>query len=200
MGCSGVHCGTFGTVCTCSAHPTRVRNTYTTDVLRHGCQGTCKSHTMRGVHTLCAESVWFVQCLQTRNCGRCTHLYTFFEIADEGVIVGAYARGRDGLVGCASCTRHSAQAVATRYWGLGASGSGPSAPSRCRSPPSDTATSHASALLRNSSLGRAPHGYEGLGGAHRALCARCAKSRLFSTTGSHGSQGPEFCTPVAVLN
>ena len=32
-------------------------------------------------------------------------------------------------------------------------------------------------------------------GAHHALCARCAKSRLFSTTGSHGSQGPEFCNP-----
>ena len=31
-------------------------------------------------------------------------------------------------------------------------------------------------------------------GAHRALCARCAKSRLFFTTGSHGPQGPEFCT------
>ena len=30
--------------------------------------------------------------------------------------------------------------------------------------------------------------------AVRALCMRCAKSRLFSTTGSHGSQGPEFCT------
>ena len=29
-------------------------------------------------------------------------------------------------------------------------------------------------------------------------CAR-AKSRLFSTTGSHGSQGPAFCTPDAVL-
>ena len=27
-------------------------------------------------------------------------------------------------------------------------------------------------------------------GAHRALCPRCAKSRLFSTTSSHGSQGP----------
>ena len=38
-------------------------------------------------------------------------------------------------------------------------------------------------------------------GAHRALCARCAKSRLFFTTGSHGSQGPEFRTPPhAVLN
>ena len=37
-------------------------------------------------------------------------------------------------------------------------------------------------------------------GAHRALCPRCAKSRLFSTAGSHGSQGPEFCTPDAVLN
>ena len=33
-----------------------------------------------------------------------------------------------------------------------------------------------------------------------ALCPRCVKSRLFSTAGSHGSQGPEFCTPDAVLN
>ena len=32
-------------------------------------------------------------------------------------------------------------------------------------------------------------------GAHCALCARCVKSRLFSANGSHGSQGPEFCTP-----
>ena len=32
----------------------------------------------------------------------------------------------------------------------------------------------------------------------RTLC--CVKSRLFFTTGSHGSQGPEFCTPDAVLN
>ena len=31
-------------------------------------------------------------------------------------------------------------------------------------------------------------------GAYRALCACCAKSRLFFTTSSHGSQGPEFCT------
>ena len=31
-------------------------------------------------------------------------------------------------------------------------------------------------------------------GAPCALCARCAKSQLFSTTGSHRSQGPEFCT------
>ena len=30
-------------------------------------------------------------------------------------------------------------------------------------------------------------------GAHRALCVRCAKSRLFSTTGSPGSQGSESC-------
>ena len=37
-------------------------------------------------------------------------------------------------------------------------------------------------------------------GAHRVLCPRCAKSRLSSTTGSHGSQGPEFWTPDAVLN
>ena len=28
---------------------------------------------------------------------------------------------------------------------------------------------------------------------------RCAKSRLFSTTGSHGSQGPEFCTLQPLL-
>ena len=38
------------------------------------------------------------------------------------------------------------------------------------------------------------------GGAHRALWARSAKRRLFSITGSHRSQGPEFCTPEAVLN
>ena len=31
-------------------------------------------------------------------------------------------------------------------------------------------------------------------------CARGAKNRLFSTTGGHRSQGPEFCTPNAVLN
>ena len=37
-------------------------------------------------------------------------------------------------------------------------------------------------------------------GAHRALCPRCAKSPLFSTPGSHGSQGLEFRTPDAVLN
>ena len=37
-------------------------------------------------------------------------------------------------------------------------------------------------------------------GAHRALCPRCARSRLFSTASSHGSQGPEVCTPDAVLN
>ena len=37
-------------------------------------------------------------------------------------------------------------------------------------------------------------------GAHRALCPRCAKRRLFSTAGSHGSQGPELRTPDAVLN
>ena len=36
-------------------------------------------------------------------------------------------------------------------------------------------------------------------GAHRALCARCAKSRLFFTTGHHGSQGPEFCTLQPLL-
>ena len=35
---------------------------------------------------------------------------------------------------------------------------------------------------------------------HRALCVPCATSRLFSTTGSHGSHGPEDCTPDAVLN
>ena len=37
-------------------------------------------------------------------------------------------------------------------------------------------------------------------GAHRALCARWANRRLFSTSGSHRSQVPEFCTPDAVLN
>ena len=46
----------------------------------------------------------------------------------------------------------------------------------------------------------AKHKADGTAGAHRALRARCAKSRLFSTTGSHGPQGPEFCTPDAVLN
>ena len=29
---------------------------------------------------------------------------------------------------------------------------------------------------------------------HRALCTHFAKSWLFSTIGSHRSQGPEFCT------
>ena len=37
-------------------------------------------------------------------------------------------------------------------------------------------------------------------GAHRAPCMRCAESRVFSAPGSHGSQGPELCTPEAVLN
>ena len=32
-----------------------------------------------------------------------------------------------------------------------------------------------------------------------ALCPRCAKSRLFSSTGSHGSQGPEFLTLQPLL-
>ena len=36
-------------------------------------------------------------------------------------------------------------------------------------------------------------------GAYRALCAHCAKSWLFFTTGSHGSQGPEFCTLQPLL-
>ena len=36
---------------------------------------------------------------------------------------------------------------------------------------------------------------DGAKGAHRALCPRCA-----TTAGSHGSQGPEVCTPDAVLN
>ena len=40
---------------------------------------------------------------------------------------------------------------------------------------------------------------EALSGAHRALCPRCAKSRLFSSTGSHGSQGHEFCTLQPLL-
>ena len=33
----------------------------------------------------------------------------------------------------------------------------------------------------------------------RTLCPRCAKSRLFFTTGSHGPQGPEFCTLQPLL-
>ena len=33
-------------------------------------------------------------------------------------------------------------------------------------------------------------------GGRRGRTVRCAKSRLCSTTGSHGSQGPEFCTPM----
>ena len=49
-----------------------------------------------------------------------------------------------------------------------------------------------------------PFGLEGYAwhlarGAHRALCPRCAKSRLFFTTGSHGSQGPQFCTLQPLL-
>ena len=36
-------------------------------------------------------------------------------------------------------------------------------------------------------------------GAHRALRARCVKSRLFSTTGSYGSQGPDFRTLQPLL-
>ena len=32
-----------------------------------------------------------------------------------------------------------------------------------------------------------------------ALCPRCAKSRPFFTTGSHGSRGPEFCTLQPLL-
>ena len=43
-------------------------------------------------------------------------------------------------------------------------------------------------------------GEAGTKGAHRALSACCAKSRLFSITDSHGSQGPEVCTPDAILN
>ena len=34
----------------------------------------------------------------------------------------------------------------------------------------------------------------------RGRTVHYAKSRLCSTTGSHGSQGPEVCTPDAVLN
>ena len=37
------------------------------------------------------------------------------------------------------------------------------------------------------------------GGAPCALCTLCAKSWLFSTTGSHGSQGAEFCTLQPLL-
>ena len=35
--------------------------------------------------------------------------------------------------------------------------------------------------------------------AVRALCPHCAKSQLFSTTCSHRSQGPEFCTLQPLL-
>ena len=35
--------------------------------------------------------------------------------------------------------------------------------------------------------------------AMRALCLRCAKSRLFFTTGSHGSLRPELCTLQPLL-
>ena len=35
--------------------------------------------------------------------------------------------------------------------------------------------------------------------AHCAPCPRCAKSQLFSTTGSYGYQGPEFCTLQTLL-
>ena len=40
------------------------------------------------------------------------------------------------------------------------------------------------------------HSNEGGGGGHTV---RCAKSQLFSTTGSHGSQGPEICTLQPLL-
>ena len=36
-------------------------------------------------------------------------------------------------------------------------------------------------------------------GEHHALCPRCVKSRLFFTTSSHRSQGPEFCTLQPLL-
>ena len=35
--------------------------------------------------------------------------------------------------------------------------------------------------------------------AVRTLCLRCAKSPLFFNTGSHGSQGPEFCSLQLLL-
>ena len=34
---------------------------------------------------------------------------------------------------------------------------------------------------------------------YRGHTVRCAKSWLFSITGSHGSQGPEFCTLQPLL-
>ena len=37
-------------------------------------------------------------------------------------------------------------------------------------------------------------------GGRTVRTVRCAKSRLFSTTGTHGSQGPGVCTLDAVLN
>ena len=36
-------------------------------------------------------------------------------------------------------------------------------------------------------------------GSHRALCPRCTKGRLFFTTSSHGSQGPDYCTLQPLL-
>ena len=36
-------------------------------------------------------------------------------------------------------------------------------------------------------------------GGPPCVCPRCAKSRLFFTTGSQGSQGPEFCTLQPLL-
>ena len=38
------------------------------------------------------------------------------------------------------------------------------------------------------------------GGCRGGRTVRCAESRLFSTAGSHGTQGPECCTPDAGLN
>ena len=52
-------------------------------------------------------------------------------------------------------------------------------------------------------IGACTHHLCNLTGPHsrqkNALCSRCAKSRLFSITGSHGSQGPEFCTLQPLL-
>ena len=40
----------------------------------------------------------------------------------------------------------------------------------------------------------------GDGGGIRGRTVRCGKRRPCSTPGNHGSQGPELCTPDAVLN
>ena len=54
-------------------------------------------------------------------------------------------------------------------------------------------------LLGQGGGGAAESVYGGALCAVCALCVRCTKSRLFVNTGSHGSQGPEFCTLQPLL-